>query len=191
MTSLRGASVSLEPLLADHARELYPLLSDPRLYVHLDAAPPTSEAALETRFRKLETRRSPDGTQLWLNWLVRSRAEEPLGYVQATVLPGNTAAWIAYVIGHAHQGNGFGREATALMCDHLRADYGVRRLLASVESANTPSRRLLEALGFGVATSDEAAGHDLSPTERLYVDRSRPGYAPRADHPGPATAGPA
>jgi RimJ/RimL family protein N-acetyltransferase len=169
MRAVAGSSVSLEPLLARHARELFPLLSDPGLYAHFDYEPPESEIDLEARYRRWEARRSPDGTQLWLNWLVRSSGAEPLGYVQATVLAGTGSAWIAYVIGRRHQGIGVGRNAVALMCDHLRAEYGIRHFMACVEAANTRSIRLLERLGLVLATPGESAAHRLSSTERLYV----------------------
>jgi RimJ/RimL family protein N-acetyltransferase len=169
MMSITGSSLSLEPLLAQHARELFPLLSDPGLYAHFDYEPPESEGELEERYRRWEARRSPDGTQLWLNWLVRSSGAEPLGYVQATVLLGTSSAWIAYVIGRRHQGIGVGRNAVTLMCDYLRSEYGVRDFIACVEATNTRSIRLLERLGLVLATPEQAAAHRLSSTERLYV----------------------
>jgi [ribosomal protein S5]-alanine N-acetyltransferase len=169
---IAGASLVLEPLQARHAGELFPLLSDPELYAHFEHEPPGSEAQLAERYKRWEARRSPDGTQLWLNWLVRSSAAEPLGYVQATVLVGMGRAWIAYVIGRRHQGIGVGRNAVALMCEHLRSEYGIRHFMACVEASNTRSIRLLEALGLALATPEERAGHRLSPSERLYVRNS-------------------
>jgi hypothetical protein len=44
------------------------VLADPRIYDYIDAEPSEGLAA---RYRQLETRRSPDGTERWLNWVNR------------------------------------------------------------------------------------------------------------------------
>ena len=67
---------------------------------------------LRERFAKLETRRSGDGREQWLNWVLRRRSGELIGYVQATVR-GDGQAFIAYVLGSAHWGQGLASEAVA------------------------------------------------------------------------------
>src|SRR5437667_5106706 len=94
MRTLSAPPLLLEPQFAAHAREMFALLSDPAIY-EFENAPPSSEEALATRFRKLETRQSPDGSQGWLNWVIRMPSGGLAGYVQATVF-GNGAALIAY-----------------------------------------------------------------------------------------------
>ena len=168
MQTLHAGPLVLEPLTADHAEAMYPLLAEPALYAHLDHGPPTSAADLARGYRKLESRRSPDGSEQWLNWVLRAPDGALAGFVQATVLP-TRSAWVAYVVGRAFWGRGWGRTATAAMIDHLGRDAGVRRFLACVEAANTPSIVLLGQLGFRLAGADEAAPHRLSPSERLYL----------------------
>jgi ribosomal-protein-alanine N-acetyltransferase len=90
-----------------------------------------------------------------LNWLIREQRGAPLGYVQATIEPTRTA-WVAYVLGSAHWGRGYAREATQQMLGHLASEYGVTRYHASVEVENRRSIRLLKALGFREATRREA-----------------------------------
>ena len=79
--------------------------------------------------------------------------QPPLGYVQATVLD-DGSAWVAYLLGSAHQGRGHATRATAAMLAHLESEYGATRLLANVEAENLPSIRLLQRLGFRAATAD-------------------------------------
>jgi len=144
---LRTARLTLEPLEARHAALLLDVLSAPEIYVHLDEEPPADLAALEARYRRLETRRSPDGRQEWLNWVVRvDGTGEHAGYVQATVEDG--AAEVAYVLGPAWWGRGLATEAVTVMCAHLAVDHAVTRLTAHVAPGNRASRALLERLGF-------------------------------------------
>jgi len=168
MRTLEIDGLVLEPLTASHADAMFALLSDPALYRYIDEAPPPDVEYLRARYARLETRESPDGRQHWLNWVVRRPGGPPLGYVQATVLD-NGSAWIAYMLGSAHHGRGHATRATAAMLEHLEAGYGATRLLANVEADNLPSIRLLERLGFRAATADEAARHEPTPSERIFV----------------------
>jgi len=168
MRTLETAALVLEPLTAAHAEAMFEILRDPELYRFLDDSPPTAVEPLRERYARLESRASADGTQRWLNWVVRKPGEPPLGYVQATVL-GDGRAWIAYLIGSRHWGHGFATQATTAMLEHLASDYGVERQLAIVEAENRRSIHLLERLGFRPMSADEAAGHEPSATERLFV----------------------
>lgn len=57
-------------------------------------------------------------------------------------------ATIGYTLRPGHQGRGLAREAVAALIDRLFERYGIHRVQASVDPANTASIRLLEALGF-------------------------------------------
>jgi [ribosomal protein S5]-alanine N-acetyltransferase len=150
-----GAGVTLEPQLASHAGELYPVISDPSLYEFIDSKGPASEAALRERLLRLESRLSGDGTEHWLNWVVRNPAGELVGYVQATVTPDHTAE-IAYVLGRAHWRKGYAYAACSAMIEELRSSYDVTRLTATLDPANTASLALLKKLGLGFAWEDVA-----------------------------------
>ena len=166
MAPLRTARLTLEPLVAAHAEAMFELLQDPALYRHLDWGPPPSVEHLRSVYGLLEARQSPDGSERWLNWVVKCDGR-CIGYVQATAT--DAACWVAYVLCSAQQGRGYAREATAAMIGHLAEAHGVRRFLATVEAANRPSIGLLQALGFREATPAEAAPHGLTATEQLWV----------------------
>ncbi len=168
MNALTTPHLALEPLVVAHAPAMFPVLSDPAIYHHLDHGPPVSVEYLEDVYGRLAKRKSPDGKQDWLNWIIRPHGQAPVGFVQATVF-GETQAWVAYVLDSVHWGRGYATEATAAMIDHLASKWGVTRYLATVEVANAPSIRLLERLGFRAATGVEAAANDLTDTERLFV----------------------
>ncbi len=157
----------LEPQSAGHAEEMFEVLRDPAIYEHENEPPPSLEW-LRERFRKLETRRSADGTQHWLNWVIRLPTRELAGYVQATVYPDGRAA-IAYELGSKFWGRGLGSDAVRAMIRVLAEDYDVRRLTAVFKQANQRSRRLLERLEFTVASAELRDEIGIEPDEDLMV----------------------
>jgi RimJ/RimL family protein N-acetyltransferase len=165
MQAIESARVTLEPQTAEHAAEMFVVLSDPALYTYENSPPPSVEW-LRTRFEKLETRRSADGTELWLNWVVRLRSSALIGYVQATVFPDGTAA-IAYEFSSAYWGRGLAREAAEVLMRELAEHYHVTHFTAVAKTANQRSLRLLERLGFAPAPPDFLPGCPLEPGEIL------------------------
>lgn len=152
--------------MGSHAAEMFAVLSDPAIYTY-ENSPPRSLEWLRTRFEKLESRQSPDGTQLWLNWTVRLRSGELIGYVQATVHPDGKAA-IAYEFSSAYWGLGLAHEAADALIRELVQHYDVSYLTAVAKSANARSLRLLERLEFSAAPQDVSATYQLEPGESLY-----------------------
>jgi [ribosomal protein S5]-alanine N-acetyltransferase len=151
MRPLATPRLTLEPQCAAHAEAMFAVLSDPAIYAY-ENAPPASLEWLRQRFAALEARRSPDGREQWLNWVLRLRTGELIGYVQATV-GAEGRAFIAYELASAHWGRGLAREAVEAMIDELAAQYRVHTLTAVFKRANTRSRRLLERLGFTPAAA--------------------------------------
>ena len=111
MRSLHAALCVLEPQVAAHAPEMFAVLSDPAIY-EFENAPPVSQAWLEERFRKLETRTSADGSEQWLNWVVRLPSGELTGYTQATIEPSGVAT-VGYELANAWWGRGLGTQGHA------------------------------------------------------------------------------
>lgn len=139
----------------------------------MDHGPPASEDALRGVYEKLQARQSPDGSEQWLNWAVFDAQEQALGFVQATVLA-DQRAWVAYVLGRAHWGQGHARAATGAMVAHLEQALGVRLSMACVERANMRSLSLLQHLGFDVASAELAAQHSLTATEVMLARTKSP-----------------
>lgn len=152
MRVLEDAALRLEPQVAAHAEEMFVVLGDPAIYEY-ENAPPPGVAWLRERYARLETRRSPDGREAWLNWVVRLPSGELAGYVQATVHASRRAA-IAYVFASRHWGRGLASRALALMIPELAVRYRVRTLSAVFKKANRRSLRLLQRLGFGPASPE-------------------------------------
>lgn len=157
MRRLAGHGLVLEPQTARDAVELYPVLDDPALYVFTDDKSPTSEDALADRLARLESRRSPDGAQQWLNWVIRTSDGDVVGYVQATVQPEVQTAEIAYVVGRSFWRRGYATIACKLMLAELREGYGVRTAVATLDPQNAASLALLRKLGFHWVGDDKPA----------------------------------
>ncbi len=147
----------LEPLVADHAAALFEALQAPDLYPYIPQDPPSSLDALKIRHTALASRRSPDGQEDWLNWVLRQRESEAyVGTVQATVHADHTAL-LAYMIFPAFWRQGYAREGCARVLTHLFEDYRVNRVAAEIDTRNIASICLVESLGFArIATTPGA-----------------------------------
>ena len=130
-----------------HAEELFPVLAEAALYEFIDEEPPQGVEALRQKLARSESRKSPDGAEHWLNWVVRDGSRNLAGYVQATVAA-NLETNVAYMLGSAFRGRGLATEAVGRMLALVATEFGVKRFVVVVERRNTRSIRLAERLGF-------------------------------------------
>ena len=158
MRTLVTPRLLLEPQVAAHAEPMFALLQDPAIYRY-ENEPPQSVDWLRERFSRLESRASADGREQWLNWVVRLRDAQLMGYVQATVREASPAA-IAYVFASAWWGRGYASEAVVAMMEEIDANYGSREFSAVLKRDNQRSIRLLERLGFARRKADERIACD-------------------------------
>ena len=152
---LENERVRLEPLRASDADELFPLLDDPQLHAYTGGRPATRDE-LSSRFRRLETRRSPDSSEEWLNWVVRDRATgAAVGTAQATII--RDRALVAWVIATRWQGRGFATEASTALVSWLSADPSISSISAHIASGHLASERVAEKAGLSL-TEEEVDG---------------------------------
>jgi ribosomal-protein-alanine N-acetyltransferase len=151
-----------------HAEELFPVLAEAALYEFIDDEPPESVEALRQRLARSESRKSPDGSEHWLNWVVRDESRNIAGYVQATVAA-NLETNVAYAIGSAFWGRGIAGEAVAQMLDMVATNLGVKRFFVVAERGNIRSIRLAERLGFSEVPSEVAAHRGVVATDMLLL----------------------
>jgi RimJ/RimL family protein N-acetyltransferase len=147
--ALTSERLELEPLRADHANEMTLLLDDPGLHTFIGGAPATLDE-LHDRYRHQVLGRSADGSQVWLNWVLRRRdTGQPVGTVQATVSTresGHLCAELGWVIGSAYQGQGFAKEGVQALASWLRAQ-DVRLLIAHVHPQHQASMAVARSIG--------------------------------------------
>jgi len=180
MRVLEAGGLTLEPQTAAHADEMFVVLSDPAIYAY-ENEPPRSRDWLRERFGRLESRRSADGREQWLNWVIRLSSAELIGYVQATVRANGDAA-IAYELSSAYWGRGYARQAVQAMMNELVARYGVGNVTAVLKALNERSLRFLQRLGFSPASDEMRAQYDVPSDELLMY------FSPRDRLEGPAAA---
>ncbi|MFJ9341517.1 GNAT family N-acetyltransferase [Streptomyces sp. NPDC101733] len=141
--------LTLEPLRGAHAEEAFALFDDVRLHAWTGGEP-SSLAELRARYGRQSAGRSPDGSQGWLNWMLRRSQDGRLvGTVQATVCragDGVLEASLAWVTGVEHQGNGYAVEAARAVAGWLRT-RGVSELSAHIHPDHAASAGVARALG--------------------------------------------
>lgn len=154
-SDLRSPRLVLTPLEPEHAGELFPLLDDIRLHTFTGGAPRPLED-LRARYTALASRHSPDGRELWLNWIVR-RLEDgaPVGQLEATVA--GTTAWVAWVIGSRWQRRGYAGEAAQTIVEWLQDRLEVEVITANIYPGHVASERVAMRLGLTV-TNDVVDG---------------------------------
>jgi RimJ/RimL family protein N-acetyltransferase len=162
--------LDLVPLTSGDADDLFPVLGDAELGRYTGEPPPADLGALRVRFAAWEARRSPDGSELWLNWTLRRRDDgRAVGYVQATIGDGDAA--VAWTVGTPTQRQGLATEAAGALIAWLRDALGIPSIVASIHPDNIASRTVAERIG-------------LRPTERcdagevVWEDVASPGDDP-------------
>jgi RimJ/RimL family protein N-acetyltransferase len=161
--ALASERLILEPLSVNHAVPMVTVLADLKLYDFTGGEPPTF-SDLTDRYTAQARGGPVDGSQVWLNWMVRRRdSGELVGFVQATLeqtrpeqtppeQSGSTSgaaaveATFAWVITPGHQRQGLASEATGAMINWLRLQ-GVRRFAAYIHPDHTASMGVARRLG--------------------------------------------
>jgi RimJ/RimL family protein N-acetyltransferase len=145
---LQSERLVLEPLRVQHADDLAPVLSDAELHRFIGGHP-ADVKELRDRFARQVRGPSPETGDAWLNWAVRERAGARMtGTVQATVRTTGhvTRAELAWIIGTAHQGQGFAKEAAALVAEWFRR-RSIYCLLAHIHPGHEASMRVARSIG--------------------------------------------
>ncbi len=171
MRVVAAGDLTLVPQMAAHASEMFLVLGDPAIY-EFENEPPSSVGWLHDRFLKLESRRSPDGTEHWLNWVVRLPDSRLAGYVQATT-HADGHCFIAYILASAYWGKGYANRCVEAMMAELAGEYRAHTFWAMFKERNFRSRRLLERLGFSPATPGACARNSVEPDEALMFRPAR------------------
>jgi ElaA protein len=143
----RFGSLEFVPLNASHAELLFEPLADAVIYQYMEERAQTSVESMQVRYARLE-QGAPNGCgELWLNWLVRDAlTKQALGTVQATVMRGANAE-IGYVVSPSAWGRGLGTQCIQWLIKVLQSRYGMRTIVAQIDTRNIASWRAAEKAG--------------------------------------------
>jgi len=171
----------MEPLRSEHAGQVLSALQDPAIYTWIPEDPPTEEG-LQRRYDFLEGGRSPDGEELWLNWVAfLGESMTPVGTFQATLPKGEDGSF-AYIIFPSFWRQGFAREMATCVISHLFETHQTPNLFAEMDTRNTGSMRLVESLGLTrIGTTEGADFFKGASSDEHRYSVSREAWAARAD----------
>lgn len=149
ISPITSARLSLDPLAVSDAHAMVEVLGDEAIYTFTGGEPPDEEK-LKQRYES-QVRGSGRDNEQWLNWIIRPvSTSQPVGFVQATVMPDE--AEIAWTVAVSEQGNGYATEAAAALRLWLE-DHGVQRVTAHIHTEHVASQRV--AAGIGLVSSGE------------------------------------
>lgn len=164
--ALATQRMSLEPVTEGHAEVLWELFQDPALHTYVPFEPLTLEKQRE-RCARWAKRQSPDGKEIWLNWVGREKKTAKVAaHFQAGITDAGIAS-IGYLVAKRFQKQGFAFEGLEAVFALLWKDFAVREIKAWSDTRNEASHRLAKKLGmvqvelikdadfFKGATSDE------------------------------------
>jgi RimJ/RimL family protein N-acetyltransferase len=163
VTGVHGDRVHLDPLSVSDADEMAGVLGDPALYDFIGGEPPDADS-LRARYERQLVGRNDDGTEQWLNWVLRTAEGTATGYVQATVI--GDEAEIAWVVGVPWQGREYARDAARTLVAWLRG-HGVGRVVAHIHPEHAASAGVARAAGL----TPTGALHDGEERWELTTDR--------------------
>ena len=153
-----------------HADELFEPLSDPALYLYMPRPPFDSAAALRARIRRFLARRSHDGDQTCLQWVLRA-GSVPVGTIDATVHPDHVAD-LGYTVFVSEQRRGYASEAMRWLLTWLPEALGVVAFRASVDTRNTGSIAVLRRCGFSRVETYPVELDGAATMHHLYLRRA-------------------
>ena len=91
---------------------------------------------MRNKYGRLESRISPSGEELWLNWAIRLKEQGLyIGTIQAT-LRNNQSSLLTYELSPEFWGPGYATEACLRVIESLFTDYDVAEIVAEVDTRN-------------------------------------------------------
>lgn len=139
---LAGDTVQLRTVEEEDLSFLHEHIVDDRIWRPLGRSTPMNRMQEEEYFENVIT--DEDSVHLLV-----AHDEEPVGMVGLDPINWrDDTAHIGYWISPDHQQQGYATEAVSLVVTYGFEELGLHRIAANVFSTNTPSKRLLESIGF-------------------------------------------
>lgn len=144
--TLETPRLTLEPITRGDVGPLHALLLEPAVRRYLLDGVEISRAWVEDAVLESESDFRTHGFGLWR---IRARSEDGalVGLTGLRRFPGASEPQLLYALAPRFWGRGYATEAAAAVVRHAFDDLGFRRILASTDSPNLDSLRVMERLG--------------------------------------------
>lgn len=174
--SLATTRLKLSPLTESHADLAYPLFDDQRMYAWISLKKPLNIGLLRERWKRLESRLSPEKDEAWLSWFVSAHEDgRAIGCVDAAVDSESVAINLGYYFFPREWGKGYATEAVSAVTKHLMLN-GVSRIHATVTVGNAASVKVLKKIGFAytrvIPGNDKVNGVVVDDEEYIFTGKS-------------------
>ena len=144
---LRTERLTLEPVTVVHSDRLFDLFQDPELYTYIPRSVPTDREKFRGELAFLEARLSYDGTQNWLRWApIVKETGQIVGQIETTLTIESKECSLAYTIFREYWREGYAKEASSAVINHMFEDWGARNMIIEMDVRNAASVRLAESL---------------------------------------------
>ena len=138
----------LEPINIAHANTLFEQIQDENLYVYIPIEPPKTIEQLRSKYERWSKRKSADGKELWLNYIIFDKVNRfCIGTLQAT-LTSEGKNYFAYEILPKFWKQGKATETVSYFIDFIFEKFEISQLTAHIDTRNMSSIALVKKLGF-------------------------------------------
>ncbi len=175
MIIMQSKNLIFEPLTADHADSLLPILTTPSVlaFIDPDGKPQTlEELRAEYTIRRKGSRDPTAASERWFNIAIRLKTPpfKAIGRLEATQY--NEWGEVAYLLGEAWWGKSLAFEAMYWWHDYLETVAPGTEWWATVHPANERSIRLLSRLQYEEAEAKRRPNiRSYDPGDRCFVRR--------------------
>lgn len=159
-------TLRFERLQPSHLDELALALLHPAVYEHIEHPMPSLQEFKRGLERGMAGPPQGQGSERWLNYLVRAPTGAMLGRLEATVHHG--LAEVAVLVGPAHWGRGVASAGLQWLHGELRRVAAALDVWAAVSPANVRSQRLFERNGYRRVDPPQAPIYSHEPGDLVF-----------------------
>ena len=157
-----------ESLIGSHSNDLFTVMSNQKIYKYVDESPYTNKDKLFKRYDFLSKGAPPESNQEWLNWTIKLKnSNNYIGLLQATIYK-NQRTEIGYLLSQKYWSNGYATEAVKYLCEYLFKYKNVKKIIASIDTQNLFSIKLVEKLHFKYVKTVDCTLKNIPAKEKIY-----------------------
>jgi [ribosomal protein S5]-alanine N-acetyltransferase len=165
----RTKRLEFEFINEKHAENIFEQINDPRIYQFIPPNKYNTLELLKERYKALSKGGPDDKSCVWLNWILKDiSSSQFIGWIQSTVYDNNSAL-LAYVIFPKYWHMGFAKESCTAVIDHISYSYGVKKIIAEIDTRNIPSISLVKSIGFRLIDTKKNADYFNGSSSDEYV----------------------